>query len=424
VELDSIPQYARERMEQIGAADLVVGILGVENGQVDAVATIREALQTLPGVPRTVVIQNNGAPHPPLNEAQAADHDSTAEEPPPFVVSWRLSASDPLTVPVQSVSEAYDSIFAAAEKLEARACCVVASNLESFTSRWISQLTQPLLEMDFDLVTPCYGHHKFEGLINSSIICPLSRALYGKRIQNPMGPDLGLSGRLLQKVAGTSPVAKAAGNRMHPLASIAPSAIDGNFRICESHLGTRLYPATDWTNLSNLLAQILDPVFLGMERYAASWQKARVTQPVAVFGEPTPLSAEMGAVDVHRMIESFQLGTRNLQDIWSLVLPPHSLLGLKKLAVLSPGQFRMPDELWVRIVYDFALGHRQRAISRDHLLRAMTPLYLGWVASYALELETAEGSTVEQRLERLALAYEAAKPYLVSRWRWPDRFNP
>jgi hypothetical protein len=424
VELDSIPQYARERMEEIGAVDLVVGIVGVQNGQVDTVAMIREALQTLPGVPRTVVIQNNGAPPPALNEPQAADHESLAEGPLPFVVSWRLSTSDPLIVPVQSTSEAYDSIFAAAEKLEARACCVVASNLESFTSRWISQLTQPLLEMDFDLVTPCYGHHKFEGLINSSIICPLSRALYGKRIQNPMGPDLGLSGRLLQKVAGTSPVAKAAGNRMHPLASVAPSAIDGNFRICESYLGTRLYPATDWTNLSNLLAQILDPVFVGMERNAASWQKARVTQPVALFGEPTPVSPEMGAVDVHRMIESFQLGTRNLQDIWSLVLPPASLLGLRKLAVLSPAQFRMPDELWVRIVYDFALGHRQRAISRDHLLRAMTPLYLGWVASYALELETAEGSTVEQRPERLALAYEAAKPYLVSRWRWPDRFNP
>ena len=424
MELDSIPQHARERMEQIGAADLVVGILGVQNGQVDAVPMIREALQTLPGVPRTVVIQNNGAPRPASNEAQAADREGAAEDPPPFVVSWRLSASDPLTAPVQSMSEAYDSIFAAAEKLEARACCVVASNLESFTSRWISQLTQPLLEMDFDLVTPCYAHHKFEGLINSSIICPLSRTLYGKRIENPTGPDLGLSGRLLQKVLGTSPVANVPGNRMHPLVSVAPSAIDSSFRICQSHLGTRLYPATDWTNLSNLLAQILGPVFLGMERNAVSWQRTRGSQPVAVFGEPTPLSPEMRAVDVHRMIESFQLGTRNLQDIWSLVLPPASLLGLRKLAVLSPGQFRMPDELWVRIVYDFALGHRQRTISRDHLLRAMTPLYLGWVASYALELETAEGAAVEQRLERLALAYEAAKPYLVSRWRWPDRFNP
>ena len=30
----------------------------------------------------------------------------------------------------------------------------------------------------------------------------------------------------------------------------------------------------------------------------------------------------------------------------------------------------------------------------------------------------------ESRTERLYRAYEANKPYLVSRWRWPDRFNP
>ena len=84
----------------------------------------------------------------------------------------------------------------------------------------------------------------------------------------------------------------------------------------------------------------------------------------------------------------------------------------------------MPDDLWVRIVYDFALGHRLRTISRDHLLRSITPLYLGWIASYALEMETAGPAEIEARIERLARAYEASKPYLVSRWRWPDRFNP
>jgi glucosylglycerate synthase len=33
-------------------------------------------------------------------------------------------------------------------------------------------------------------------------------------------------------------------------------------------------------------------------------------------------------------------------------------------------------------------------------------------------------SAVQHRIERLCEAYEAGKPYLVSRWRWPDRFNP
>jgi hypothetical protein len=124
------------------------------------------------------------------------------------------------------------------------------------------------------------------------------------------------------------------------------------------------------------------------------------------------------------MIESFQLGNRDLQEIWGLVLPPSTLVELRKLSRLPPGQFRVPDDLWVRIVYDFALGHHLRTINRDHLLRSMTPLYLAWVASYALDLETAGTTALEQRLERLAVAFESGKPYLVSRWRWPDRFNP
>ena len=80
--------------------------------------------------------------------------------------------------------------------------------------------------------------------------------------------------------------------------------------------------------------------------------------------------------------------------------------------------------MWARIVYDFALAFRLRVMSRDHVLGAMTPLYRAWVASYATEVRTASRRAVEQRLERLGAAFEAQKPYFVSRWRWPDRFNP
>jgi hypothetical protein len=136
------------------------------------------------------------------------------------------------------------------------------------------------------------------------------------------------------------------------------------------------------------------------------------------------LSEDKGLVDVGRMSELFRLGTRDLLEVWSLILPPATLFELRKLATLPQDQFRMPDELWARSVYDFALGHRLRTINRDHLLRAMTPLYLGWVVSYALEMQNATVKAAEQRIERLCQAFETAKPYLVSRWRWPDRFNP
>jgi hypothetical protein len=173
-----------------------------------------------------------------------------------------------------------------------------------------------------------------------------------------------------------------------------------------------------------LLAQILSPIFSDMERNAACWQRMRPSVHVPTIGEPLSVSQDTGTVDISRMMESFQLGVRDLQEIWGLVLPPSTLLELRKLARLPSEQFRMPDDLWVRIVYDFALAHRLRTINRDHLLKSMTPLYLAWVSSYAHDLETAGSTAWEERLERLSVAYEAGKTYLVSRWRWPDRFNP
>jgi hypothetical protein len=310
------------------------------------------------------------------------------------------------------------------EKLGVKACCVVASSLQTATPQRIALLCQPVLELGFDLVAPCYDRHKFEGLLNRGIISPLTSAMYGQRIENPMGPDLGFSSRVVQMMMRTANGAKGSRDRTHPLASLAPAAINAKLSVCQASIGARLYAPTDWTAVSALLAEVLGPVFSDLERNAAFWQKTRGSQSVPGFGEPAPVLDDHNSIDTTRMIQSFQLGIRNLQEIWGLVLPPAILFELRKMATMAPAQFRMSDALWAKIVYDFALAHRLRTINRDHLLQAMTPLYVAWVASYALEMETADPDAVEQRLERLDRAYETEKPYFVSRWRWPDRFNP
>jgi hypothetical protein len=280
-----------------------------------------------------------------------------------------------------------------------------------------------VLNLGFDLVAPCYTRQKMEGLLNRSVLAPLHRALYGQQIQNPMGPDFGLSGNLLRQVLGQDSVRRRGAERS-TLASIASAAACGDFQVCESNLGVRTQHPTDWGNLSSLLAEVLGAAFLEMEGRAAHWQSIRGSKPVPRFGLAEASLADTGTVNVHDMVESFQLGAQDLQDVWGLILPPTTLLELRRLSRLREDQFRLPDHLWVRIVYDFALGHRLRTISRDHLLRSITPLYLGWIASYALEMQTAGLAEVDSRMERLAQAYEDNKSYLVSRWRWPDRFNP
>jgi hypothetical protein len=136
------------------------------------------------------------------------------------------------------------------------------------------------------------------------------------------------------------------------------------------------------------------------------------------------VEAPESTLDVSRLIESFQLGARNLQEVWGIILPPSTMVELHRMARIGAAQFHMPDVTWARVVYDFALAHRLRTISRDPMLRALTPIYLGWVASYALDLAHASPEAAEDRLEKLCVVYEETKPYFVSRWRWPDRFNP
>jgi hypothetical protein len=417
VEVEPIPQQVQEKVEQVESADLVVGVLA-EIDQ-DGLGMVCDALLTLSGSLRIAVLQDNHAASPGATNSERAEKSVS-----PLLVPWPLFRPETRDTPAVSMSTAYQSVFAACEKLGARACCVIASRLETVTPRWACQLAQPLLEDNLDLVVPHYARHKFEGLLNSSIIAPLMRCLYGKRLHNPMGPDLGVSQRLFQKMLGAQRSARAAGNRMHPLASLAPAALCDNLQICEVHVGARIYPPTDWMNISSLVAQVLSPIFLDMERNAACWQRMRASVAVPAVGEPLPVSEGKGTVDITRMVESFRLGIRDLQEIWGLVLPPSTLVQLQKLSRMPLEQFRMSDELWVRIVYDFALAHRLQTINRDHLLKSMTPLYLAWVASYAHDVETAGPAALEQRLERLSVAYESGKSYLVSRWRWPDRFNP
>jgi hypothetical protein len=413
VEVDSIPQQAQETIEKIDNADLVVGILA--DLDPERVTMLCEDLQTLDGSTRIVVLQNDKGSSPTPTPSEPS-----AKSAFPFLVPWPLLRPDPAGAP--SAFAAYQAVFAASEKLGARACCILASKLENAAPRWICQLAQPMLQSNLDLVLPRYARRKLEGLLNSSVISPITRCLYGKRIHNPLGPDLGASQRLFRKILGAERNARA--GVMHPLASLASAALCDNMQVCEVHVGARSYPPTDWTNISSLITQVLGPIFLDMERNAICWQRTRGCVPVPVIGDPVFVSQGTATPDISRMVESFQLGNRDLQEIWSLVLPPATLFELRKLSRLPLEQFRMPDELWARIVYDFALAHHLRTISRDHLLKSMTPLYLAWVASYAQELSAGGEDDSEQRLERLSMAYESSKSYLVSRWRWPDRFNP
>ena len=143
MEVESIPQQALERIEQISSADLVVGILADLDRE--GIARLCDDLQTLPGSPRIAVLQNDKGASPASPNPETAETSGF-----PFLVSWPFFRPDLTGTPMSSLFGAYQAVFSGGDKLGARACCVVASKLENAAPRWVCRLAQPLLEKELD----------------------------------------------------------------------------------------------------------------------------------------------------------------------------------------------------------------------------------------------------------------------------------
>ncbi len=341
------------------------------------------------------------------------------------IMTYPLPTAEGTNSPWAHASAAQGALLALAGQAQAQVIVVIHPDLAALTPEAFSRLAGPVQAREADLTIAEYTRGPFDGLLNSSILAPLTRALYGRRVRFPLAPDFAVSPRLAVRLAMV-----AAGRTQGGITPILwPTTVAAGMDavVIEVPLGIdHPSPAAD-IDLSTAIAQIVGSTFAEMETHAPLWQRVRSaphTAPARSGVMQGSVASEAAKIDIAPMIKSFNLGARSLQDVWGLVLPPVTLLDLKRLTLLAPEKFRMPDELWVRILYDFAMGYRLRTINRTHLLGALTPLYLGWVASYINEAAADPGFDAEVRTERLARAFEEGKPYLVRRWRWPDRFNP
>jgi hypothetical protein len=404
------PPEVQAQVDRLEAADVVVVV--PRCGTVEGLRAAAEA--TRAGTPdlRAVIVHPNTVDDADAVRGPAGTAALQA-------LPCRLPAVSGLPLTTEDARVLFGQLAVVGGQVGAKSYAFAGALSEGIFPATIQALVRPVIDAQFDLVLPSYARHKFDGLINRGVVYPLTRALFGKRATGQRGVDFGLSTQMLSGIFDHRN-----GRGPGPSIWLLTEAVERNLQVCESYVGTFLPPVEAADDVSASLARVLGSLFEDMDRHASMWQRVRGSQPTRTFGEPSASADEPRAVDVGPMVESFQLGFRNLQEIWNRVLPPATLVELGRLNRAPIDRFRLPDALWARIVFDFALGHRLRSISRDHLLRAMTPLYLAWVASFVIEVGEADPAAVQTRLERLCLSYETEKPYLIARWRWPDRFNP
>ncbi|HSB17965.1 MAG TPA: cell wall biosynthesis glycosyltransferase [Bryobacteraceae bacterium] len=418
---NQLPLDALRAAEKIRKADVVIGIPSYNNARTighvtrAACAGLAKYFPDLTGV----IVNSDGGSKDGTAQAVVS---AGMEDANLLLLSTPLTGVHRLSFPYHGIpgkGSAFRLIFQMAERLEARACAVVDSDLRSITPEWFDLLLRPVLFAGYDFVAPYYHRHKYDGTITNSIVYPLTRALYGHRVRQPIGGEFGVSARLLSRYL----------SREDWETDIARYGIDiwmttialaEGFRVCQSFLGAKLHDAKDpGADLSAMLHQVVGSVFLLMQEYEPVWRNRSGSEAVELFGFRFDVGLDPIEVNLDRMLNAFRHGCEELGEVWSIALQPSTFSEIRKLAEQAhPGatSFHIDDDLWTRVVLDFACAHRKARLGRGHLLRSLTPLYLARVASFVIETTSLLSAQVEQKIEELCLCFERMKPYLIAHW--------
>lgn len=407
----------QEQIHAMGNTEIVVGLCTHNHARTVAhvLQTIRSGLERYyPERKFLVVVSDGGSTDETLSSVvEAIPGDRLILFSNPLHPVFRIN------VPYHGLpakAHCLSAILEITKALGAGACLLIDPDVQTGTPEWMKLMVDPIFEDGFDFVAPSYQRHKYEGTLTNSVIYPLTRSLYGQRIRQPIGSDVAISQRMavdfLKKDLWHTQLLSNC-----PSLWMTTVAIAEGFKVCQSLLGARTQgPRPYLADLSQLLAQIMGGIFDLMESYHSVWSEIRGSEPSPVFGLPKDCGVEPVKVNIDRMIQAFDQGVAELSGIWDKFLSQELLKSLRRLASLPIADFRFQDEIWVKTVFEFAAAYHNSRMDRTHLIKSMTPLYLGRTASFVMDTSSSSAAEVENQIELLCLEFENSKPYLVECW--------
>ncbi|MBA4372148.1 MAG: glycosyl transferase family 2 [Thermodesulfovibrio sp.] len=409
------PKWQRMNSSEI---DIVVGIPSYNNARTigHVVSAVDAGLAKYFPDKKAVIVNSDGGSKDGTSEiVKNAVIDRNA-----LLLKHPLSMAHRITTPYHGIpgkGSAIRTIFTNAVDMGADACAIVDSDLRSITPEWIELLLKPVLSGTFDFVAPLYARHKFDGTITNSIVYPMTRALYGKKIRQPIGGEFGFSRRLMehylnQDVWGTDVA------RFGIDIWMTTEAIANGFNICQAFLGAKIHdPKDPGSDLSDMLVQVVGSLFELTERHYDVWKTINSVEEVETFGFKYYVALDHIKVDVSRMLRTFREGLKNLQEIWIEIIGSGDFNELRMQSAAADAEFRFSPELWARIVYDFALAYKKRKLPPQQLIKSLMPLYLGKTASFVMDVDDKSQTEAEAEIEKLCLQFEKTKYHLANGWK-------
>jgi hypothetical protein len=397
--------------------DLLVGVPTHNNAKTvgETVQAIRAGLLKYFPRERVVIVNPDGGSKDSTREVIAAASINDLQRSSDLYALRTLHCISTIYGDDPATEVALRTILAAAELLRAKACAIVSPESTNITPEWIERLLRPVYGDDFDLITPLYRRHKFDGLLLRNLVYPMTRALYAKRLREPYAVEFAFSGRLGSHLLEQQ-VWDHGGGGVGTEMRVTLAAMAGGFHLGQTFLGTKQHLDGGSADLVPAMRQTVGTLFSSLEPNFQLWSTNHATEPIPTFGAEHDLSVEPIRVNRRRLYQQFGSGVAELEPVLKSILSPQTLSEVQGIAKLAEDDFRYSHELWVKTAYEFAASYYKSVINRDHIIQALAPLYRGKVYTFLLENRDAPGEEVEANVEALCLTFERLKPYLLDLW--------
>ncbi|NIM58404.1 MAG: hypothetical protein GTO16_05595 [Candidatus Aminicenantes bacterium] len=423
---------AIEKVKKIEKVDLLVGIpsYNTENTIGHVLKAVRLGLtKYFPKIKSLIVNSDCGSSdntrkiiRNSIKDYKGLETILIAHEMHPYMRSLHTPISEMVTTfrGTPGKGKAFRRIFEVAHELKAKAVVVVDSDLRSITPEWIQLLAGPILFKKFDYVAPLYSRHKYDGTITNSLIYPLTRALYGVKLRQPIGGEFGFSAKVLshymEKDIWDTDVAYYGIDIW-----MTSVALANGYKVCQSFLGAKIHNPKSVATLPPMFKQVLGTILSLVEENQDKWKKIKGSKDLPTFGFEASVIPEEARQDFNELFNLFHKGVAKRYLIWKEVMKRENLQSLEKVIQLPKKSFGFPAELWVKTIYDYILFYSRfkytfMEMSLPSLLESIIPLYFGFIASFVQKTKKMSNLEAEQEIEKLCLEFEKLKPYLVNNW--------
>lgn len=401
----AIEPSIRRRLQGREPVDLVIGLPTYKNSRTIAniLGALTQGLEThFPGQRALFAISDGGSTDDTIAVAR--------------------SVALPPTMSLQVIQylgligkgSAIRAILEVADCTRARACAVVDADVRSMSPDWIERLLGPVMADEADFVSPYYIRDRHEVTINDMIAYPLTRALYGRDLRQPLGGEIAMS-PLAFKTFINRDVWETDVARFGIHIWLVTLAINAGWRLYQAPLGTKTHDYKDPTvGFEPKFMQIVGTMFRLMSIHRRVWPEITTAIPVPTWSEPSHLTPEPVPTTRQSLWESFLKGVKRYRRNLENILNEEQKALLKTM--VADDQTSLPAEAWARIVMDFAVVYNRGEGDPDKVALSLLPLYYARKASLLRQLEGQPWTAVEEAIRQQCEAFMDAKGYLAERW--------